>query len=203
MEAEVLSDYKCIKVIPLAIADAGEVVSFEELLTIFLTEFDATMLAASSEATVVTYAERVKVTKNTGETWTAGEFVYWDSGNSWFTNVEGTGTILAGQIAEDALSAAVIGYIMFNGELANIRGNGQLVAGSSTVTGNITDVATGLTVIQYAVATAKGTAQAANDAGYCTVDFGADGLLDIYCWDDEGGAASNAATVYWMAWGLK
>ena len=61
---------------------------------------------------------------------------------------------------------------------------------------------TGLTLISVAVANAKMAAQGANTNGYLTVDYGADGLLDIYGWDDAGAAASTAGPVVWIALGV-
>lgn len=202
MEAEVLSNYKSIKVVPAAAADQGEVLQYNETLGFYITEFTAAMLAAAESATLITHAERVKVIKNAGETWIAGEYVYWDAGNSEFTNVEGAATVFCGIITQAALSAAVIGYIMFNGELGSVKGV-EITTGSLTFTGTDTDEDTGLTLIQSIICTVKATAQAANDAAYVTLDHGADGLFDSYAWDDAGVAASNACTIYWIATGLK
>ena len=54
----------------------------------------------------------------------------------------------------------------------------------------------GLNTIDTVLAVVKGTSQAANDIGYCTVDYdGTDGLVDIYGWDDAGAAATGGGTV--------
>ena len=77
----------------------------------------------------------------------------------------------------------------------------KMRSGSVTVTGSTADVNTGLRLIRHAVASVKIGAQADGDAAYVTVDFGADGLLDLYAWDDAGAAATTAATVHWLAVG--
>ncbi len=86
-----------------------------------------------------------------------------------------------------------------SGEL--MLGSLKIRSGSATFTGTDTDIDTGLTTISQVVVTVKDTNQAAGDAAYVTVDHGADGLLDVYAWDDAGSAASNACTIYWIAIG--
>ena len=51
--------------------------------------------------------------KNTGEVWTDGQPVYWDSVNKWFTNVPGTLT-RGGRAFGSALSAALTATIAIN-----------------------------------------------------------------------------------------
>lgn len=202
MEAEILSLYKSIQVVPSATKVAGEVELHNDTLGFYLTDFTQAMLDDNQSATLVTHSELTKVIKNAGEVWTAGEFIYWDDGNSEFTNVEGAATVLGGIVAQAAASAAVEGVISFNGELASIRGK-EIVTGSSAVTGSLADIATGLTLIQSAIASVMITTQGAGEAAYVTVDHGADGNLDLYAWDDGGVAATVAATVYWIVIGLK
>lgn len=201
-EAEVLSNYESIKVVPAAAGAVGEVLTFNETLGFLLVAITAAQVALSEERTLITHAERVKVIKNAGETWVAGEYVYWDAANSEFTNVEGAATVLCGIIVQAALSAAVVGFIMFNGELGSIKGV-EIVAGTEAFTGTVADIDTGLTLIQTVQCTVKETAQAAGDPAYVTYDHGADGLLDLYAWDDAGVEAANAGTVAWLATGLK
>lgn len=73
--------------------------------------------------------------------------------------------------------------------------------GEAAVTGSLADIDTGLRVIHHAVANVKIATQGAGEAAYLTLDYGADGLLDIYAWDDAGSAATVAATVEWLAVG--
>lgn len=66
---------------------------------------------------VVTYifeAEKVEVTKNSGEAWTAGTAVYWDSGDENVTTTATSNTLI-GYVAEAAASAATKGLIYFDG----------------------------------------------------------------------------------------
>lgn len=202
MEAEVLGLYECIKVVPAAAKAAGEMDTYNESLGFYLVAFSAAMLAAGESAVLITKAERVKVVKKSGEVWSGGEYVYWDDGNSEFTNVEGAATVLCGIISQAALSAATVGFIKFNGLLGNIKGK-EIAVGSSAVTGTLADIDTGLSLIQNVQATIMIATQGAGEAAYVTVDHGADGLLDLYVWDDAGVAATIEATIYWIAFGLK
>lgn len=86
--------------------------------------------------------------------------------------------------------------------LEALSATGYAIAwGSAAVTGSLTDLITELSEIKWAAAFVKDTNQGAGDAGYVTVNHGADGLLDLYCWDDAGAAATVEATVYWVAIG--
>lgn len=69
------------------------------------------------------------------------------------------------------------------------------------VVGYTVDINTGLNEISYAQATVKTTQQQASEAGYVTVNFGADGLVDLYAWTDLGAAAVLSATVLVLAIG--
>jgi len=85
--------------------------------------------------------------------------------------------------------------------LASLGGLYKIVVGSDAVTGSVASLDTGLSTIVFAAACVMHANQDANDAGYCTVDHGADGLLDVYAWDDAGAAATNENTVYVIAIG--
>ena len=84
---------------------------------------------------------------------------------------------------------------------------GKKVAyGTSTVLGSqsgvLVDVVTGLTTINFAVATVKDDAPASTaDGAYAILDHGADGKLDFKTWDAAGDAATNDTVVYWVAFG--
>jgi len=89
------------------------------------------------------------------------------------------------------------GYLLIDLGQAEVK----IRSGQSAVTGNLLNIDTGLRVIKQAWASVKIATQGAGEAGYATVNHEADGLLDLYCWDDGGAAATVAATVYWIAIG--
>lgn len=114
-ECELLSKtYEEMRVIPAGAAVAGEVVKYNDILGFMLVDFTAAQVAAGETAALITKAEKVKVIKNTGETWVPGEIVYWDPGNSRFTDQAGALDV-AGIVVEDVASTPVIGYIRFDG----------------------------------------------------------------------------------------
>lgn len=112
-EAEVLGEYKSIKVVPAGAKLLGEVDTYNNTIGFHLTAFTAVMLADSESSTFIIAAERVKVTKVAGEAWTAGDPVYWDEANSRFTITAASLTKAVGKVSQAALTAAVIGYIVF------------------------------------------------------------------------------------------
>ena len=60
----------------------------------------------------------------------------------------------------------------------------------------------GLNTVDSVQATVKTTDQDANEPAYVTVDYdGTDGLVDLYCWDDAGAAATGGGTVECWALG--
>ena len=62
--------------------------------------------------------------------------------------------------------------------------------------GSATDNDMGLNTIDTVIAIAKDTNQPANAPAYVTVNYdGTDGLVDIYCWDDAGAAATAGGTI--------
>lgn len=114
-ECELFSKtYEEMRVVPAAAAVAGEVVTYNDTLGFHLVDHTAAQVAASESAALIIKAEKCKVIKNAGETWAPGEVVYWDAGNSWFSNVAGVLDV-AGIIIEAAAAAATVGYIMFDG----------------------------------------------------------------------------------------
>ncbi len=197
--------YNEMQVTPVAAAVKGEVLVHEDVIAFFLTKFTATQLAASEEASVIYKAEKCKVIKNAGEAWVPGQRVYWDAGNSEFgvTNTAGL-LVLAGIVVEVAASAAVVGIIHFDGKLAASVPNTGLVmkTGTFALTATTTDIVTGLTIILFAFATIKTATQGAGEVAYVTLDHGADGMLDIYGWDDAGAEASVETDVDWLVFGV-
>jgi hypothetical protein len=88
--------------------------------------------------------------------------------------------------------------------MACLGGLYRIVVGTvpiTAATGGALNVNTGLNILLAAVGCAKDTDQAAGDIAYVTFDFGSDGLLDIYCWDDAGALAASAGTVMIIAIG--
>lgn len=129
-ECEVLSKYKSIKVVPSGAKLIGEVDTYNDTIGFHITAFTAAMLAAGESSTFITEAERVKVTKVAGESWTAGDPVYWDEANSRFTTTIGLLTQKVGKVVQAALTAAVIGHVNFNDESPIQR---DLALGTSSV----------------------------------------------------------------------
>lgn len=120
-ECELLSkSYEEIRVVPAAAAVAGEVLTYSEATGFHLVDHSAAQVAAGESAALIIKADRCKVIKNSGETWTPGEAVYWDAANSRFSNVAGA-LVLCGVVLEDAASAAVVGYINFDGTAAFLK----------------------------------------------------------------------------------
>lgn len=199
-EADLFSHvYESLKFAAAATGSIGEVLQKNKVVGFLLEDISAAEVAASAEKALLTRANITLVQKTTGQAWTPGEAIYFDPATSKFTNVKGI-LQCCGYVEESALSAATTGYIMFIGTPQ--AGNGMLMrSGIATVTGTDTDIDTGLTTIVEVFVSLKDTTQGAGDAAYVTYDHGADGLLDLYCWDDAGSAASNAATVAWLALG--
>ena len=82
--------------------------------------FSLVDVVAGAVFALVVAASKVKVVKNAGEAWAAGERLYYDESESEVTNVA-TDNILIGHAAEAATSAAVEGWVDFNGELKSIN----------------------------------------------------------------------------------
>lgn len=201
-EADLLSAvYDELRAVPTAAHSAGEVVTFNEVNGFLLEAITAAQFAASEERALIMDANIVQVIKLAGQVWVTGQPVYWDAANTRFTTTAGA-LDCTGYVYEAAASAAVTGFIKFDG--APQAGNGlRMRTGNvAALTASELNIDTGLTLISMAVATAKMAAQGAGTNGYLTVDFGADGLLDIYGWDDAGAAASVAGPVCWIALGV-
>lgn len=65
---------------------------------------------ADAENVFVYRADKVRVTKATGQAWVPGELVYWHDGNQNFTNVA-TAAVLAGSVVDAAATADTEGVI--------------------------------------------------------------------------------------------
>lgn len=112
MAFELLSkDYKAIEVTIAADASAGDIFTYNELRGFILTDVD---VSVQPQAALIIEAEYVKCVKNAGEAWDEGEALYWDTIDLNVTNVAGT-LDLIGYAAAPAISAAVIGYMFFDG----------------------------------------------------------------------------------------
>lgn len=197
-------NYKAIKVDPAAAVSIGDYAVYSEVAGFYLQDVTTAQAADSSfRAALVVEAEQVTVDKTTAETWVAGQEIFWNASTGKATNVYASGLRRIGWAREAGANGDTTGEICFDGKLPNVALGGGLIMtfGVAAVTGSDTDIDTGLSVISQVFLSLKDANQAATDAAYATADFGADGLLDIYCWDDAGVAAVNAATVAWMAIG--
>ena len=191
--------YDHIKVVPGAAGTAGEVLSFNSLTGELLSDISAAEVALAEERTLITSGNILQVVKVAGQVWVAGQPLYFDPAVSGVTNVKGI-LKCVGYVFEAALNAAVTGFMLLAGTPQ--AGNGMLMrSGLATFTGSSLSIDTGLTLIVEGFVTVFAAAQAAGALGYCTYDHGADGLLDLYGWDDAGVAAANAGTVAWMVLG--
>lgn len=85
--------------------------------------------------------------------------------------------------------------------VASLGGLYRITMGSDAVTGSIASLDTGFSTIVYAMACNTHSNQDGGDGAYCTVTHGADGLLDVYAWDDAGAAATVVNTIYVLAIG--
>lgn len=79
-------------------------------------------IASGAKGTFITKCKKVKTTiKASGETWAAGDLLYYNSGTPAVTNVQ-TGTLpIIGHAQQDAASAATDAYIQFDGTIEGIR----------------------------------------------------------------------------------
>jgi hypothetical protein len=82
--------------------------------------------------------------------------------------------------------------------ISPVGGYYNIVIATHAFTGSVVDLDTGLAQIVVAVGIPKIAAQAAADPAYVTCNFGGDGLLDAYAWDDAGAAAANAGTIMFI-----
>ena len=199
-EVDLQSDvYQMFKVVPTALAAVGEVLPFNEVTGFLIEPITAAEVALGEERALMTRANITLVQKTVGQVWAAGQPLYFDPATGLFTTVR---AILqcSGYVFEAALNAATEGQMVFMGTpQAN---NGQrMQSGLATFTGTDLSIDTGLTLIVEAFVTVFAAAQAAGALAFCTYDHGADGLLDIYGWDEAGVAAANAGTAAWMVLG--
>ena len=137
MECELLTkNYKALEIVPSAEGDAGEIIKSGDTFGFLMVDYDATMLGAGSIATLITDAERCKVVKQTGETWVAGQNIYFLAASSDFTNVYEDGAVYVGKALRAAANAAVVGYVSFqemNPPILNLESDvtaGMIRAGS-------------------------------------------------------------------------
>jgi len=118
MECEVTAKtYEQLEVTPGAVRVAGDMELNQQTLGFYMDALTTAMIAehamgAAQPMTLITGAERVKVTKAAGQTWTAGQWIYWDSGAQNFTNIPASDLLCVGKAQRDAGNAAVIGFIV-------------------------------------------------------------------------------------------
>ena len=151
---------------------AGDVLTKGDLITI---AYETT--ASGDNGAVLCYAPSpgIKVVKNSGEAWTIGDALYYDSGNDEFT-VTAPGNALAGYAAQAAGSSATVGYLALNAWAgAAAQGqyfylNKQMTLGSSaTVYVNVGDAActlvSAVSVVSGTTDTGPETLTLKNNAG--------------------------------------
>lgn len=110
---ELLSgSYHEVKAVAGGTLSAGDFVSQEEIDGFVLVD-----AVATDEIALIVKAEKVKVEKDAGQAWIAGEALYWDGTGMNVTNVLTSNTLI-GFAYEAAVSAAVEGYMTFDGSLA-------------------------------------------------------------------------------------
>jgi predicted RecA/RadA family phage recombinase len=191
--------YDVIEIVPAAAGVAGEVLQVNNLVGALFSDISAAQVVLGESRALQVNANICTVVKTAAQAWTAGQPIYFDPATGAFTTVKGI-LQCVGYVYEAALAAAVSGSIILTGTPQ--AGNGMLTrSGMAAVTGSSLSIDTGLTLIVEAFVSIKDATQAATAAAYATYDHGADGLLDIYCWDDAGVAAVLAADVAWMALG--
>lgn len=103
--------YKAAKVVLGGTVAAGDWVNSGDLYGFYLVDGVSGDIAA-----LIYESEMVRVEKASGQAWVVGEPVYYHTTNLNVTNVS-TGAVLCGYVAEAALSAAVLGFITFDGSL--------------------------------------------------------------------------------------
>jgi hypothetical protein len=91
---------------------AGDFVSQQEIDGFTLVD-----AVATDEIALIVKAEKVKVEKDAGTAWVAGDALYWDAVGENVTTVLTSNTLI-GFAYEAADSAAVVGYMTFDGSLA-------------------------------------------------------------------------------------
>ncbi|GAH04022.1 unnamed protein product, partial [marine sediment metagenome] len=118
MECEVTSKtYNQIEVVPGATRLAGAVELFQKTHGFYMTALTTEMVAEqhplgiNQPMTLITEAENVKVTKNAGETWIAGDAVYWIAGLKHFSIVPGSTGVLMGKVQRAAGDSVEIGFV--------------------------------------------------------------------------------------------
>ncbi len=117
-ELELLSKtYEEMTVAPAAAIAVGEFVTYNEVNGFLIEKITTAQVALSEVRALITKAEKVKCAKLAGAAWVAGEVVAFVVATSNVSNVIGS-DIICGHVIEAAASAAVVGYISFDGKLA-------------------------------------------------------------------------------------
>lgn len=110
-------NYEEMTITPGAAGAAGEFLTVNEVNGFLLVDISAAEVALGEDRALITKAEKVEVAKLAGAAWVTGEAVAFVVATSNVSNVIGA-DILCGHVIEPALSAAVVGYISFDGTLA-------------------------------------------------------------------------------------
>jgi len=111
-EIELMSkSYKQIQIVPGAARALYEMDLEQKSHGFYMTAFTAAMLALGESATFITEAEITKVTKTAGQTWIAGDWIYWDEAASSFTNIPASDLFCIGKAQKAAQNAATSGFV--------------------------------------------------------------------------------------------
>lgn len=122
--------------------------------------FPIVSVLAAAVYTLIIRANSCKVVKASGETWAAGDRVYYDESEGELTKTA-TGNIWVGHAAEAAGSSAVEGWIDFDGTLKSIQ---DMIAGLSFT--DLADTPDALVADKYLVVDSEGDALELTDINF-------------------------------------
>lgn len=90
--------------------------------------------ALANVANMFLVAGLIEYTKVSAQAWVAGDTVFWDNTNSYFTNVNGVGLVRAGLAAEGAANPSSTGMVLLDPEAADMVPEVQRLASVATLT---------------------------------------------------------------------
>lgn len=116
-ELELLSKhYEEMTVTPGGAQAVGEFVTYNDVNGFLIEAIDSDQVSDGEDRALIVKAEKVKCVKLAGAVWVTGENVAFVVATSNVSNVIGS-DIFCGHVIEPAESAAVVGYISFDGML--------------------------------------------------------------------------------------
>lgn len=120
-ELELLSKhYEEMTITPAGAIAVGEFVTYDQVNGFLIEAISAAQVVLGEDRALITKAEKVKCVKLAGAVWVTGEAVAFVVATSNVSNVIGS-DVLCGHVIEPALSAAVVGYISFDGNAAYLK----------------------------------------------------------------------------------